>query len=450
MISPLYTDQYTLTMAQSFWRHNQNEPTTFELFVRKLPKARSYLMVAGLAQAVEFLTALRFSDDDLAYLRSQGLYDEGFLDFLTELRFSGNMTAIAEGTVIAPQTPILRIDAPRIEATIIESALLTIINQQTMIATKASRIVYAAAGRAVWDFSLRRLHGPQAALGVARASYIAGAAGTATVIAGQKLGLPTTGTMAHHFILAFGEDNEQAAFEQFLGDYPTNGVLLIDTYDTHRGVERAISAAIVTGIPLKGVRLDSGDLLALSRYCRSRLDDAGMETTTILASNDLDEYTIQDLVTADAPIDAFGVGTMLGTSADAPSLGGVYKLVAQRHDGQEISMMKKAPGKQTDPGAHQVWRTVLGDVLDLVGADHPEGQALLTPVLVDGQLVAPLPTLDESAAHAADELRKLPTAVRALDHPQALHLDRSPRLMALRAQLGDPEALEMVSRKEVV
>jgi nicotinate phosphoribosyltransferase len=309
-----------------------------------------------------------------------------------------------------------------------------------MIATKTARIVTAAAGRPIWDFSLRRLHGPAAAVGVARAAYIAGAAGTATLVAGKDLGIPTTGTMAHHFVLAFTEDQEQLAFEQFLRDYPENGVLLIDTYDTQRGCERAIAAAVATKIPLKAIRLDSGDLDALSRYCRQRLNDAGMDQTRILASNDLDEYTIEQLVAVGAPIDSFGVGTMLGTSADAPALGGVYKLVRQQVKGKTVSMMKRAPGKQTDPGAHQVYRTDSCDIIDLQGPSEIDGVPLLRTVMKAGQITFS-PTLTAIRERASRQLQTLSEQCLRLRDPEAMLVERSDRLWQLRTSLGDQERI---------
>lgn len=438
---PLLTDQYTLTMTQSFWRHGQaDELASFDLFVRRLPAERRYLVVAGLQQAVEYMLSLRFDPDDIDFLRSLGIYEEDYLSYLAQMRFTGSVEAVAEGTILGAQAPLLSITAPRAQASIIESALLAIINHQTMVASKASRIVDAADGAPVWDFSLRRLHGLGAALGVARAAFIAGCAGTATVAAGRELGIPTTGTMAHHYVQGFGPDNEQAAFEQFLRDYPDNGVLLVDTYDTLRGVCRAIAAGKATGIRPKALRLDSGDLAELSVKTRRLLDEAGYGETMILASNDLDEYKIADLRAAGAPINAFGVGTMLGTSADAPNLGGVYKLVAQEAgDERPELVMKLAPEKLTDPGHHQLWRTGGTDLLTLREESPPAADAepLLQTVIRDGELVAELPTLEEAQRRCAAQRQALAPQYRELAPGGAqLTIKRSPLLEELRQKMA--------------
>lgn len=430
----LHTDEYALTMAQSFHRHGQTGAVAFEMTVRSLPPSRGYLVAAGLEQACAHLRALHFDGRDLEFLSRQGVYSPDFLELLAGLRFSGDVDAIPEGTPVAAGVPLLRITAPRIEATLVESSLLALINHQTMIASKASRIVEAAQGRSVWDFSLRRLHGPDAALGVARAAYIAGCAGTATVAAGARLGVPTTGTMAHHFVLAFGEDGEQAAFEQFLRDYPGRAVLLVDTYDTLRGVDRAIAASLATGVPLAGVRLDSGDIAALAVAARAKLDAAGFERARITASGDLDEHRIAALLAAGAPVDSFGVGTMLGTSADAPSMGGVYKLVAQTRGEAMEPTMKTTSAKQTDPGVHQVFHTDTCDVIALQGEDCA-GEPLMTAVMRGGEMCCPLPSLAEIRARCLARVAALPPAVRRVDSPQPWPVSRSPRLDELRERL---------------
>jgi len=432
----LHTDEYELTMAQSFFHHGQTGAVSFEVTVRSLPESRGYLVAAGLEQVLAYLLSLHFEPEQLDFLRSLGVDRDDFLAHLAGLRFSGDVDAVPEGTPVGAGVPLLRITAPRLEATVVESALLALLNHQTMIASKASRIVEAARGRPVWDFSLRRLHGPEAALGVARAAYIAGCAGTATVAAGERLGIPTTGTMAHHFVQAFGEAYEQAAFEQFLRDYPGRAVLLVDTYDTLRGVDRAIAASRATGVPLAGVRLDSGDLAALAREARARLDAAGLAQARILASGDLDEYRIEALVGgADpAPLDSFGVGTMLGTSADAPSIGGVYKLVAQTQGEEMVPTMKMSSAKVTDPGAHQVFRVDDGLVIAL----HDEecgGEPLLRPVMRGGRVVFDVPSLDTIRACTRERVAALPRDVRAVDSPQQLRVERSPGLRALRDRL---------------
>jgi len=430
----LHTDEYELTMAQSFLHHGQTDIACFEASVRSVPPSRGYLVVAGLEQVLAYLLSLRFDAPQLEFLGRQGIYRRDFLDHLATLRFTGDVDAIPEGTPVGPGTPLLRITAPRIEATVVESALLALLNHQTLIASKASRVVEAARGRAVWDFSLRRLHGPEAALGVARAAYIAGCAGTATVVAGERLGIPTTGTMAHHYVLAFGEDGEQAAFEQFLRDYPGRAVLLVDTFDTLRGVDRAIAASRATGVALAGIRLDSGDIAALARDARVRLDTAGLREVRILASGDLDEYRIEELLDAAAPLDSFGVGTMLGTSPDAPSVGGIYKLVAQRSGGEMVPTMKTSSGKHTDPGAHQVFHTPGCDVVALLG-EEGDGEPLLQRVITGGRLVAGVPSLDAIRARCRERVDALPAEVRAIRSPRPWPVERSPALRLLTDRL---------------
>jgi nicotinate phosphoribosyltransferase len=440
----LHCDEYELTMAQAFLHQGLDGEVTFELVVRTLPPGRGYLVAAGLEQALAYLEGLRLEAADLEWLARRGIYRDDFLAHLARLRFAGRVDAIPEGTVVGAEVPLLRVTARRIEATLVESALLAIVNHQTMIASKAARIVDAAAGRPVWDFSLRRVHGPDAALPVARAAYIAGAAGTATAVAGRRLGIPTTGTMAHHYVLARGPAGEQAAFEEFLREYPGLAVLLVDTYDVERGLARAIAASQATGVELAGVRLDSGDLPEQAHMARRMLDAAGMRSTRVVASNDLDEHRIAALLEAGAPVDAFGVGTRLGTSADAPSLGGVYKLVAQCEAGVDRPVMKLSAAKHTDPGAHQVFRSAgQGDVLGLADESLP-GRPLLERVMEGGRICAPLPPLSGIRAHCLAERERLPAAVRRIDDPQPWPVRRSPRLLALRASLEDGEGMAPV------
>lgn len=433
----LYCDEYELTMAQSFLRHDQNDVAAFEVSVRRLPPQRGYLVATGLEQVLAHLESLHFDDTALEYLRGTGVYSGEFLQFLSTTSFTGDVDAVPEGTVVGADAPILRITAPRIQATLVESWVLATINHQTSIATKAARVVDAAAGRPVWDFALRRVHGPEAGVAVARAAYIGGAAGSATVVAGERLGIPTTGTMAHHFVLLFGPDREQEAYEQYLRDYPERATLLIDTYDTVAAVDRLVAASRATGVAVTGVRLDSGDLLTLSRAVRARLDAAGLTAVRIIASGDLDEFRIHDLVAHAAPIDAFGVGTMLGTAYDAPALGGVYKLVAQRRRAVMQPVMKHSTDKITEPGIHQVFRTENGDVLAMDGEMLP-GRTLLHRVMTAG-MSHDLPPLGAIREHARDEVASLPSPVRRLDNPDAWPVRRSPALRALRRSLGAPE-----------
>lgn len=380
---PLTTDEYTLKMAQAYWRSGTaDEKASFEMFVRKLPEERDFLVVAGLGDALAWLSEFVFYEEDLDVLRDLGHYEEGFLNYLTELNPADlTIRAIPEGTRIGAQTPLLTVTGPRALGTLIEPALLTIIGHQTMVASKAARIVEAAGGRPVWDFSMRRLHGIGAAIPTARAAYIAGCAGTATTAA-ARLGIPTTGTMAHAYIQSLGRENEQEAFERFLTDYPDQGVLLVDTYDTIEGIEKAIQAARNTGITPKAVRIDSGDLAYLSKLAREWLDREGFPETGIILTDDLNEDKIRDLLAAGTPVDSFGVGTQLGTSADAPNLGIVYKLVEHEVEGNREFVMKTAPGKLTDPGLHQVWRSER-DLLAFADEEH-DGESLLQEVKLNG------------------------------------------------------------------
>lgn len=448
----LHCDEYLLTMAQSFWRHGDDAECVFELAVRALPPQRAYLVAAGLEPALDYLTDLRFDAGMLEWLGRSGGYDAGFLDHLRGLRFTGAVDAIGEGTVVGAGAPLLRITARRIEATLLESALLAIVNHEVMVASKAARVVEAARGRPVWDFSLRRLHGPDAGLGVARAAYIAGCAGTATVAAGRRYGIPLTGTMAHQYVVGFGPGGERAAFERFLGDYPERPTLLVDTYDTRRGVENAIAASRATGVALGAVRLDSGDLDRLSREARALLDGAGMPATRIIVSGDLDEWRIDRLVRGGAPVDSFGVGTMLGTSADAPHLNGVYKMVALRGPGGELSaVMKWSSAKVSDPGVHQVFRSAGGDTIALDG-EALEGRPLLAPVMRGGRLVAPPPPLDAIRERCRRERDALPREARRLDGFREWRVGRSAALLRLRRELHglEEEEITMTPRTALI
>jgi nicotinate phosphoribosyltransferase len=391
----LLVDQYELAMVASYLERGMNGPAIFELSVRELPAARDWLLVAGLGPALRLVTEMRFAADDLAYLESVG-FRPSLLAYLERFRFSGEIDAMPEGTVAFAREPLVRVSAPRIEAQLLETLLLNQINFQTAIATKAARVVLAAggglpgAGERVMDFSPRRDHGIDAAMKVARAAAISGVGGTSNVAAAMRYGLRAVGTMAHSYVMSFAD--ERAAFEAFMEDTPANTILLVDTYDTLEGVRHAIAAARATSLPLLGVRLDSGDLLALSRSARTLLDDAGMSDTVIVASGDLEERQIARLVAAGAPIDAWGVGTELGVSRDAPTLGGVYKLVADANDaGSWRSVRKRSPGKETVPAPKQVFRAFDGGAMigDLV-AEASEPSVGETPAPADGGAMKPL------------------------------------------------------------
>jgi nicotinate phosphoribosyltransferase len=415
----LLTDQYELSMAASYFRRGMNEPAVFELFTRRLPARRHWLLVAGLGPALSLVERMRFGESELEYLSMLG-FEDAFLDYLASFRFMGDIDAMPEGTIAFAREPLVRVTGPRIEAQMLETLLLNQINFQTALATKAARVVLAAgkdepgAGESVIDFSPRRDYGVDAAMKAARSAAIAGSTGTSNVAAAMRYGLRPVGTMAHSYVMSF--EHEEEAFRAFMEDTPENAVMLVDTYDTIEGVRRAISASRATGVRLKGVRLDSGDLLALSREARSLLDEAGMKDSLILASGDLQEDAIALLVGAGAPIDRWGVGTELGTSRDSPVVNGIYKLVADiRPDGSWRGVRKRSPEKATVPGPKQVIRDMSedrmrGDVIALTDETH-SGKPLLVPVMRNGEIVQS-DSLDEMRMRASSELHSLPDALR--------------------------------------
>jgi nicotinate phosphoribosyltransferase len=423
----LLTDHYELTMAASYHRHGMNEPAIFELFARKLPPKRDWLLAAGLGPTLELIRELRFGRTELDYLRSLGAFGEDFIEYLAGFRFSGDLDAMPEGTVCFANEPLIRVTAPRIEAQLLETLLLNQVNFQTMVATKAARIVLAAggaepgAGERVIDFSPRRDHGADAAMKVARSAAVAGCGGTSNVAAAMRYGLRPVGTMAHSYVLSF--ESEQAAFRAFLDDFPATAVLLVDTYDTLDGVRNAIEAARETGIGLAGIRLDSGDLLALSKSARRLLDEAGMDEAKIAASGDLDEERIADLVAAKAPIDLWGVGTDLGTSRDSPVVNGVYKLVAHRQGDGWQGVWKHSPDKATVPGPKQVFRRYEDGVMldDVIAAadEELEGEPLLVSAMREGE-PARRESLERIRERSTAQLVALPERLRRQAPPQEL------------------------------
>jgi nicotinate phosphoribosyltransferase len=444
------TDEYSPYMGQVQWLEGSHEDqVSFELVVRRLPDGYGHLVAAGLADCLEFLARFKFTDEELAFMSAQPavhgavgsgpLYHPGYIAYLRSLRFTGEVHALPEGTVIGAQVPIMRVTAPRVQATLIEAALLATVNQATGVATKAARIVAAAAGKPVWDGSLRRLAGVAAGVPTARAGYIGGLAGTATVSAGMRLGIPTTGTMAHAWIQKFGEEFEQAAFETWLRHSPQRAVLLIDTYDVARGAARAIAASRASRVELMGVRIDSGDLAAHARTVRSLLDAAGMTAATIMGSGDLDEFTIAELERAGAPYDKYLVGTALGNPGP---LGVVYKLTEQQVADARLHMvMKRSVGKQTDPGAHQVVAVAPGhQLITLADELVTAGRPLMSEVMARGAITRRQPDLEQLRAYVAQQLADLPPAVRKLTAPEPVRVARSAKLWRLRAILGDAEA----------
>jgi nicotinate phosphoribosyltransferase len=408
LTSPLLTDLYELTMLQAYYERGMTDTAVFELFVRKLPPKRDFLVAAGLEQALEFIEGLSFSREELDWIRGCGYFKPAFADRLAELRFTGEVHAVPEGTVVFPNEPLLRVTAPMPEAQLLETRVLNLVHFQTVIASKAARSRLAArlaAGKkGLIDFGLRRAHGAEAGLLAARASYLAGFDGTSTALAGPRFGIPVFGTMAHSFVQA--HDSEAEAFAHFAAAFPERAVLLIDTYDTVEGARIAVKATQ----NLKGVRLDSGDLDALSREVRELLDKAGQKKAIIFASGNLDEDVVARLVAAGAPIDSFGIGTAMTTSADYPYLDAVYKL--QEYAGRP--RRKRSTGKATWPGRKQVYRryaadgTLAGDVVTLHD-DVQSGEPLVSRVMERG-LRLPQPSLEESRKHCLRQLSLLPKA----------------------------------------
>lgn len=415
--SALLTDLYELTMAQAYLEQEMDECGVFELFVRKLPPHRNFLIAAGLEQVLEFLSDLRFAPEELTWLDQTGLLTPSFLRYLETLRFSGDVDAMAEGAIVFPHEPILRIVAPLPLAQLVESRIMNLLHFQTMVASKAARSILVAEGKPLIDFGLRRAHGAEAGLLAARASYLSGFAGTATVLAGMAYGIPLYGTMAHSFVQAHKDETQ--AFRHFAQSQPDNIVLLIDTYDTEAGARKVVSLAPALkakGIAVKGVRLDSGDLADHAGKVRSILDQGGLPHAQILASGNLDEYHVLDLIESRAPIDSFAVGTAMTTSSDAPSLDCAYKL--QEYAGRPCR--KRSEGKATWPGRKQVYRYYAGDGRfdhDVITTldDRQDGEPLLHPVMKDGRRLAPSPSLGDLRRHTAAQLARLPESLRTLE-----------------------------------
>jgi nicotinate phosphoribosyltransferase len=433
--SALATDLYELTMAAAYFDNNETSDATFELFVRNLPTNRSYLLAAGLEQAVAYLKQLRFKKQHISFLRQHPSFENvsrKFFDYLKSFKFQGDVWAIPEGTIFFEDEPMLRVTAPIIQAQIVETYLLSIMNFETLIATKASRVVQSARGRGVVEFGARRAHGPQAAVLAARASYVGGCMGTSNVLAGYLFGIPTYGTMAHSFIMSC--DNELEAFKHFCKVFPSNPALLLDTYDTIKGARNAVSSGIEPGV----VRLDSGDRYALSTSVRKILDEAGFKNTKIFVSGDLNEYVLDDLTSRGANIDSFGVGTELVTSRDDPALSGIYKLVSMEHHGKTRYRAKTSEGKRTIPGAKQIHRKysrrneIQQDTLTLETEPPPPGTVpLLTKVFRRGRLVYPAPSLQQIQRRAREEIATLPAKYKHLTGSQKSPVTLSPQLERL-------------------
>ena len=433
----LFTDYYELTMCASYFDNKKFEPATFDLFIRRLPENRSYFLFAGLEQALEYLQTVKFTEEHLSYLTKQG-FNEDFLGYLRDFRFTGDVWAVPEGTVTFPNEPLIRVTAPIIEAQLVETFLLNTINLQTMIATKTSRVIHAAKGKAVIEFGLRREPGIDAGMKVARASYIAGCQGTSNVLAGMAYGIPVFGTMAHSFIMSYPKEID--AFRAFAKTFPNKSTLLIDTYDDIAGAEKAVIVAKemeARGERLGGVRLDSGDLAQTSKKVRKILDDNGLGNVKIFASGDLDEFKITELLNAGAKIDSFGVGTKMGTSADRPYLDVIYKLSeTQAADGNFSPIMKLSKDKITLPGRKQVYRfkkadgTYERDVIALAD-ERMDGEPLLVRVMEKGKLLYDFPSLGEIRATALENLSKLPEQYKALTNAPTFPVELSKKLQDL-------------------
>ncbi|HKY59394.1 MAG TPA: nicotinate phosphoribosyltransferase [Gemmatimonadota bacterium] len=424
----LLTDLYQLTMLQAYWREGMEAEGTFSLFARRLPKARNYLLACGLEDVLRYLETLRFTGQALDHLSTLDRFSADFLEWLGAFRFTGDIHAVPEGTPVFANEPILEVVAPIPQAQLVETFVMNQVHLQTVLASKAVRVVEAAGGRAVVDFGLRRMHGTDAGMKAARAFHVAGVVATSNVLAGRVYGLPVAGTMAHSYVQA--HDEEMDAFRAFAGLYPET-TLLVDTYDTLEAVRKVVRLAEEMGeaFRVRAIRLDSGDLAELAFEARSILDDAGLQQVEIFASGGLDEHEVERIVSTGAPITGFGVGTGMGVSADAPSLDIAYKLTSYAGRGR----LKLSPGKPILPGRKQVFRLEEGglaarDVIARAEEDLP-GRPLLVPVMRDGErFSAGRPDLDQARLHAREEIERLPPRIRALepaDPPYPVELSRA-------------------------
>ncbi|MGH8685499.1 MAG: nicotinate phosphoribosyltransferase [Nitrosospira sp.] len=439
--SPLLTDHYQLTMLQSYIEQGMEERAVFEFFVRKLPPGRNFMVAAGLAQVLDFLENLKFSPEELAWLTPR--FQPSLIVYLEQFHFNGDVHAMPEGTIFFPDQPILRITAALPQAQLVESRIMNLLHFETLIASKAARFVMVAPGKLLVDFGMRRAHGAEAGLLAARASYLAGFSGTATVLAGALYGIPLFGTMAHSYIQA--HEDEATAFEHFARCHPDGAVLLIDTYDTEAAAAKVVALSRnlrADGISIEGVRLDSGDLGAHARCVRQILDEGGLEKTTIFASGNLDEYRLHELLSSAAPLDGFGVGTALDVSSDVPSLDCAYKL--QEYAGRP--RRKRSEGKATWPGRKQVYRNysidgrMSGDVVALEENDPHDGQPLLIPVMQDGRRIHTDATLDQMRQRTMAGYACLPEAMIALETSPIYPVVVSAALQALASQLDKEHA----------
>jgi len=437
-LGPLFTDLYELTMAAGYFDRRLFETATFSLFIRNYPPQRNFFVAAGLQDCLYELESLRFNEEDISFLSDTDLFRADFLSYLKQLRFTGDVHSLPEGTIFFANEPILEITAPLIEAQIVETFLLNTIGFQTLIASKSARCVHSASGRQLIDFSLRRTQGHDAGIKVARSTHIAGFDGTSNVLAGKEYGIPISGTMAHSYVQAFGGDFE--AFTSYADTFPNNAVFLIDTFDTLKGASEAVKVARQMkqkGHTLRGVRLDSGDMIRLSQQVRYFLDEAGLEEVKIFASGGFDEFKINQALVEGAAIDAFGVGTSLGVSADAPFADIVYKMVryGQRH------VRKFSPGKESLGGKKQVFRFLqengfyLKDTIGLRSENFSSGSALLEPVMLSGRMIQPYPTLQEIRHHFKANFAVFPNEYKDLSARIKYPVEVSPRLRDLQPTL---------------
>jgi len=440
-IGPLFTDLYELTMAASYFDNSIFSDATFSVFVRDTTR-RNYFVAAGLEDVLRELEAFRFSDDELGYLRGTGLFSDAFIDYLKGLRFTGTIHALPEGTLFFPNEPVLEVTAPLIESQIIETFILNTIGFQTNVASKGARCVYAAKGRPLVDFSLRRTQGQDAGLKVARSTFLAGFSGTSNVLAGKQFDLPVSGTMAHSYISAF--DREIDAFTAFAETFPESSVFLIDTYDTLEGARNAAKVAVdmqARGHGLLGVRLDSGDMVNLSQQVRKILDKAGLRDVKIYASSGFDEFEIMDIIARDAKIDAFGVGTKVGVSADAPYLDIVYKLV--RFNRRNIR--KLSTGKITLAGEKQIFRRVddsgmlKEDIIGLRDDVIAEAEPLLKKVMENGRCVGSYPELLDIQARFNINFARLPEAFKSIVNKKDFPVTLSEGLERVQQRTGSAQ-----------
>ena len=472
----LLTDLYELTMMQGYFKNDTNATVVFDVFYRQNPSGSGYAITAGLDQVIDYIKNLHFSASDISYLRELHLFEEDFLDYLSRFHFSGDIYAIPEGTVVFPREPLVKVIAPAMEAQLVETAILNIINHQSLIATKASRVVYAAQGDGIMEFGLRRAQGPDAGTWGARAAMIGGCIGTSNVLCGQLFDVPVKGTHAHSWIMSFPD--EYTAFKKYSQLYPNACILLVDTYDTlHSGVPNAIRVFTEmrdAGIPLTfyGIRLDSGDLAYLSKKARKMLDEAGFPDAVISASSDLDEYLIDSLKTQGAAITSWGVGTNLITSKDCPAFGGVYKLAAvmDKETGKFIPKIKLSENteKITNPGNKTVFRIydretgkLKADLIALVGESFDSRNSLLifdpvetwkktllkpdtyilrelmVPVFLKGECVYASPKVMDIREYCLKELDTLWDETRRLINPHRVHVDLSNELYQIKKQLLD-------------